>query len=198
MLRVYYRPADDQDLGEMKRGSGSLARNVTVIALPLCLVVFGAIYLLSHSSVLAGSIASLLFLASLTSNFRFFSDIKRRELAKTNPQAVEVLEVEAVRVLECEHLGSHGPAFCFFVGNGKALLLVGQWLLRNRSFPSLNFRLHRWSDTGKPIRIELTGSKIKAEPSTASLRPGYRNKDIEVFDASPDALQADLDRAFGN
>jgi hypothetical protein len=98
--------------------------------------------------------------------------------------------------VDVEPLGSHGPAWVFFAADGKAMLLVGQWLLRHRSFPSTSFRLYQWADTKNPIRIEPTGRRVKPERSTAQLRPNYRLTDIEVFDAAPETLQHDLDRAF--
>ncbi len=106
------------------------------------------------------------------------------------------MEIQASRVLGIEPLGSHDPALVFFAGDGKALLLVGQWLLSYRSFPSTSFRLYQWADTKKPIRIEPTGRRISPEHSTVQLRPSYRFADVEVFEATPETLQNDLDRAF--
>ncbi|HEX5959114.1 MAG TPA: hypothetical protein VFY92_10750 [Hyphomicrobiaceae bacterium] len=85
----------------------------------------------------------------------------------------------------------------FFSDDGKALLLVGQWLLSCRSFPSRSFRLYRWADTRKPIRIKSTGRRIRPEDSAACLRASHRLSDVEVFEATPETLQHDLDNAFG-
>ena len=54
-----------------------------------------------------------------------------------------------------------------------------------------------YADTLKPIRIEPTGERIKPEESTARLRAEYKTGEIEIFDASPETLQEDMDRAFG-
>ena len=62
-------------------------------------------------------------------------------------------------------MGSHGPAFCFFTDEGEAMLLIGQWLLEQPSFPTMTFRLHRWSDAKTPIRIESMGIEIDLEQS---------------------------------
>jgi hypothetical protein len=99
--------------------------------------------------------------------------------------------------LDIEPLGSHGPAWVFFGDGSKALLLVGQWLLSFRSFPSRSFLLYRWADTKKPIRIKSTGKRVKPEHSTVSLRAEHHLNDVEVFDATPETLKDDLDRAFG-
>lgn len=142
-------------------------------------------------------ISGLAFVGSVISNVRFFRKVHAREASKVDVAAVEVLDVEASRVLDIDHVGDHGSAYCFFAGDGNAVLLVGQWLLKYRKFPSLSFRLARWSDSGEPIRIEVIGKKVKPEHSAIGLKDNYSHNDIEVFNASPDTLQQDLQNAFG-
>jgi hypothetical protein len=197
MIRIYNRAIDDADLKEMKKGHGSLFRNLLKVTLPIFLVLFVVFYLVFKSLLAAATISGLFLIASMLSNIRFFREVRRRETSKGDEQAVQVMEVEAFRVFDIEHLGSHGPAYCFFVDNGKALLLVGQWMLPYRRFPSLSFSLHRWSDSGEPIRVEVRGGRVKPEHSTVALRQGYRNSDIELFDANPETLQEDLQNSFG-
>ena len=180
----------------MTRGKGSLGRNLLLAAFPVALFVFALVYVVWRSLIAASIVGVLAFAASALSNVRFFRDVRRRQESRADSEAVEVTEVEASRVLDIEPLGSHGPAWVFFVGDGKALLLVGQWLLRYRSFPSTSFRLYQWADTKKPIRIEPTGRRVKPEHSTVVLRASYRLTDVEVFEATPETLQNDLDRAF--
>lgn len=146
---------------------------------------------------LAIVVASMFLLGSIWSNTRFFKAVGEREQSGSNPPTVEVIEVEATRVLDIEHLGSHGPAYCFFVVDGRALLLIGQWLMRFPEFPSLSFRLFRWVADGRPIRIEVTGKTTEPEHSTVGLQSHYSNGDIEVFRAQPSTLQHDLENAFG-
>jgi hypothetical protein len=196
MIRIYHRAANDSDLKAMRKFRGSLWSNLLLVTLPAAAALFVIAWLLSRSLPISGVVAGGFFLASLISNARFFREVNQREQLKSDAHAVEVTEVEASHVLDIEHLGSYGPAYCFFVGEGKALLLVGQWLLDCRSFPSSSFRLHRWSDTGKPIRIEPTGKRIKPQESTARLRAGYKAGDVEIFDAAPETVQVDMDRAF--
>jgi len=98
--------------------------------------------------------------------------------------------------VDIEALGDNSPALCFFVGDGKALLLVGQWLLNYDSFPTESFRVHRWSDSKECIRIEATGPQIEAEHSNVRLRPSHRFGELELIDANPETLQEDLDRAL--
>lgn len=194
MIRIYERAANDFDLTALTRGRGSLIRNLLNVSLPVATVLFGVVYLKWRSVRIAGGIAAGLFIASLVSNVRFFrtSGNRRRQMEG----AVETMEVSATRILEIEFVGDQGPALCFFVEEGKALLLVGQWLLECPSFPCATFRLHRWANSKKPIRIEPLGSSVQAEPSTARLKPEHRFKPIELLQAAPETLQQDLDRAF--
>ena len=178
------------------RGKGSLGRNLLLISLPVALFLFVLVYVISRFLVLGLIIGLVAFVASAWSNVRFFSAVRRRKAGSSTGQAVAVTEVQASQVLDIEPLGSHGPALVFFADEGKALLLVGQWLLNVRSFPSTTFRLYQWADTKEPIRNETTGRRVKPKPSTIQLRATYRLSDVEVFDATPQSLQSDLDRAF--
>jgi hypothetical protein len=196
VIRTYRRPAEPRDLRALTRGKGSLVRNVLFVTLPLTALASGVTYAITRSWAAAAAVAAALFAASAVSNVRFFRDVARRQGQAADARAVEVMEVEAGRVLDIEPLGSHGPALVFFVGDGQAVLLIGQWLLEQRAFPAAAFRLHRWADTGKPIRIESTGPRVTPEHSNATL-PSDRISDVELLQASPETLQADLDRAFG-
>jgi hypothetical protein len=180
----------------MMRGKGSLSRNLLLVSLPAALVVLAVVYAVWRSPPVALAVGAGVFATSVWSNGRFFGEIRRRKESRGDREAVQVTEVDASRVLDIETSGSHGPALVFFADNGKALLLAGQWLLGHRSFPSCSFRLYQWADTKKPIRIEPTGKRVNPEHSTAQLRPSYRLADVEVFEATPETLQHDLDRVF--
>jgi hypothetical protein len=197
MIRSYRRAADEADLKAMTQGRGSLVRNVLMVSLPIGFVLFLGMYWLTRSYVVALVVAGAVALGSIWSNVRFFRTVGKRGRPGSEQSTVEIMEVEATRVLDIEHLGSHGPAYCFFTADGTALLLVGQWLMESPRFPSLSFRLFRWADDGKPIRIEATGETVDPEQSTVALQGDYKNGDIEVFRAQPQTLQQDLENAFG-
>jgi hypothetical protein len=197
MIRTYRRPANAEDVKAMTEGRGSLVRNILTVTLPIGAILLVGMYWVTRSYWLAIVVASMFLLGSIWSNTRFFKTVGEREQSGSNPPTVEVIEVEATRVLDIEHLGSHGPAYCFFVVDGRALLLIGQWLMRFPGFPSLSFRLFRWVADGRPIRIEATGKTIEPEHSTVGLQSHYSNGDIEVFRAQPSTLQHDLENAFG-
>ena len=195
MIRTFQTTADPRDFRAMVRGKGTLRSNLLFVLLPVALAVFGLVYAIWRSPIAASAAAVALFAAGAWSNVCFFSKVNRRRSSAETTTAVDVIEVQASRVLEIEHLGSHGPAWIFFA-DGAALLLVGQWLLEQKRFPSASFRLHRWSDTKEVIRIEPAGKRLRPEHSNACLRPSYRFTDVEVIQAAPDTLQGDLDRAF--
>jgi hypothetical protein len=196
MLKIHSRAADDQDLKAFAHGQVSVGRNIMLTLIPVCALVFGAVYLIWRSVWAASVTCIVLFTASSYSNISFFRDLNRRQTQKRDANAIEVLEVSASHVVDIEFLGDDGPALCFFVGGGKALLLVGQWLLDYDSFPSESFRLHRWSDTKRPIRIETTGKPIGAEKSNVTLRRTHKYGRAELIDATPSTLQQDLDLAL--
>jgi len=184
LIRTFHTSADDRDLKAMTRGKGSLGRNLFLVSFPVALFLFALVYVVSRRSLIAASVvAALAFVASAWSNISFFSDVRRRKKSRANGHAVQVTEIHASRVMDIEPLGSHSPAWIFFAADGKALLLVGQWLRRYRSFPSTSFRLYQWEDTKQPIRIEPTGQRVKPEHSIVQLRSSYRLTDIEIFQA---------------
>jgi len=196
LLTASHRAANDLDLKRLTRAHGTLGRNIATVSLPAAAVVFGIAYVLWRSMLVAAVIATSLLVASLISNIRFFRKVKQRELLKADDKAVTVFDVSSDQVLDIEPLGDNAPAFCFFVGEEKALLLVGQWLLDYDSFPTKSFQIHCWANTKEPIRIEMNGQHVEPEQSRIKLRSNYQFGKIELFDATPETLQSDLDRAL--
>jgi len=193
MLTIYRRAANDLDLKAVKLQRGSLGRNLVTVLVPTAAVAFVVAYAISRSLWTASVIAAVLCFASLFSNLRFFRNVRRREALKNDVNSVEVFEVFTSSVVDVEPLGDDAPAYCFFLDDGTALLLVGQWLLDYDSFPAESFRLHRWADTKKPIRIDVTGQPLTAAHSTARLKSIHRFGKIEVLVAKRETLQDDLD-----
>jgi hypothetical protein len=195
VIRTFRRPANSADLAALRPAGTSLGRNVLQGSLPVAGFAFLVALLVSRSALIAGAIGGGLFALSLASNARFFGGVKRRAAQRADADAVEIIDVEAVRVLDLEPLGSHGPALVVFSDDGQAVMVIGQWLLEQPSFPSLAFRLARWADTGKPIRVESTGPAVTPEHSTIRVPNGAG--DVEIFQATPDTLAEDLERRFG-
>src|SRR5215831_6406713 len=179
MLTINCRAANDLDLKAMTQGHGALGRNLATISIPAGIGVGGIAYALSRSCSIAVAAGVGLFAISLYSNLTFFRKVRRCEFLKTDSKAVEVLEVSADRVLDVEPVGDNAPALCFFVGERKAMLLVGQWLLKYDSFPSKKFCLYLWSENKVPIRIDAIGPTVEAEHSDVQFRPAYRMRQFE-------------------
>jgi len=166
-------------------------------SLPVSAVCFGLAYLIFRSLAIAGVVGVVLLVTSLVSNVRFFQGVRRRAGQRDDANAVDVIDVEASEVTDVHPVGDDAPAYVFFAGEGKAVLLVGQWLLEHDEFPSLSFRVTRWADSGKPITVEPRSAEVATEPSTVQMPSGDVPR-IAVFDATPATLQQDLDRAFGS
>jgi hypothetical protein len=198
MLAISHRAANDLDLRAVTQGRGTLQRNVATLSAPAGIVVGGIAYAFSRSWWIAVAAGVGLFGLSLCSNLMFFRRVRHCESLRADSTAVEVLEVSANRVLDVEVVGDNEPAFCFFVEERKALLVVGQWLHEYDFFPSKRFCLHLWSETKIPIRIDAIGPTAIPERSGVQLRTTYRTRKFELIDASPDTLQADLDSTFGS
>jgi hypothetical protein len=196
MIRISRVAADAGDLRAIVPAGTSIARNVFLGVVPVSALVFAVAYLVSRTVWVAAAGAAAMAIASSISNVRFFRGVARRR-QQSDVQSVETIDVEAFHVVDIEPLGSHGPALVFFAEDGKALLLIGQWLLDQPSFPSRSFQVRRWADTGKPIRIEVRGPEIDPESSAVQLPPSSRIGDIGLFDATPGTLERDLQRAFG-
>jgi hypothetical protein len=198
MIRTSVVDADERDLQAMVPPGSSPARNIALTTVPLSVVAFLVIYAVSRSAWIAGALAAVLMVGSIVSNVRFFRKVAGRRIEQQSGKpAVEVIDIEAFRVFDIEPLGSHGPAFVFFAEDKKALLLIGQWLLEQPSFPSKAFRLRRWADTGQPIRIESRSPEIEPEPSPIRVPDASRARDVYIIDAAPETLEQDLRRAFG-
>ena len=87
-------------------------------------LLFLGIYWLTRSYVAALVVAAAVALGSIWSNVRFRT-VGEQGRPGSEKSTVEVMEVEATRVVGIEHLGRHDPAYCFFTSDGTALLRNG-------------------------------------------------------------------------
>jgi hypothetical protein len=196
LIRITRRAASQADLDATQAGTRSLLMNVLSGTLPLTGAIFAVVYIITRSLVIATGFAAPVLFGSLVSNLRFRRSVHEAAESMRNPNAVEVLDVQAERVLDIEPVGDHAPAYCFFVDDTQAVLVVGQWLLEVPGFPSLSFRLHRWADSGEPIRIDAIGPAVEPEHSNVILKPAFKYRDVELFHARAASLAQDLEAAF--
>lgn len=194
MICLSHQPFSEKDLAAETRGRGALWSNLLVVTLPVSGVILAVVYGISRSWWIAAVPAGLFLGYSLFSNLLYNARVGRLRALIGKPDSVEAIEVEAAVAEDVEHLGSNGPAYCFFSDDGQALLLVGQWLREARRFPSLRFRLLRMAATGEPIRIESSGEQITPPQRSTVLRASYNVEPITLLRAAPDNLQEALDR----
>jgi uncharacterized membrane protein len=194
LIRVTHQPFSEKDLAAETRGRGSLWSNLLAVMLPVSGVILAVVYAIARSWWIAAIPAVLFFGFSLFSNLLFHARVGRLRALIGKAESVESIEVDAAAAEDVEHLGSNGPAYCFFSNDGQALLLVGQWLLEAKRFPSLKFRVLRMAATGEPIRIESSGEEITPKQFVTVLRASYKVEPIALLRATAENLQQVLDR----
>ena len=196
MIRSTFQSFSERDLQAETAGRGTPGKNLLVITVPVCAAIFAGLFLLTRSWWIAGIPALLFCGLSGVSNLLFAARMHRLRMLIGRENSVEAIEVEAVSAEDVEHLGSNGPAYCFFSEDGQALLLVGQWMLEAKQFPSLKFRLLRMADTGEPIRIESQAEEFIPPTYSTRLRTTYNISPVTRLQATPQNLQATLDSAL--
>jgi hypothetical protein len=93
----------------------------------------------------------------------------RRRHRELDAGRVEMLRVEAARLVEQEGDEGEGPIYFFGVGPDAILYLEGPWLYDHVTFPSSSFTLHRLPSSGEVLRLDVTGERLLPE---ATLPPG--------------------------
>jgi len=140
---------------------------------------------------------------------------------ETEPDRIEVLQVEAKRVFDIDVPAALAPALCFELSDGQYMLLCGPWLMEHRlyrapessqrgnstrfnglddpyGFPATRFSLHRWKGDAQPFWIEVQGWYLLPEMGAAQLRSGIRVRPVEIFAAASKDLQTSIDKALSN
>jgi hypothetical protein len=216
MVSTSHRKADGKDVAS----PDGVARTLTSRLRFSFLVmggVFALLYLVTRSLVAAGVVSGVLLLLSVRSILLHHRHLQRLERRLAEPDAVEVIEVRAARVLEVET--PTGPALFFELSDGQILLMQGQWLLAHGlyraprptgdgvderfnslddpyGFPSDHFALHRWRGDGRPFWIEVRGRYLAPERSPLELPGDADIQDVERFPGTLATLQQDLTAAL--
>lgn len=194
MISRTVRAADPKDLKALKSGRGSFWRNILVVTLPIAILLGLALFAFARSYWVSISLPLVLLGASIHSNVGFFRMVRRIESSPES--AVECIEVEAAHIIDLEPQGSNGPVIALLTESGECLLLVGQWLLEQKKFPSRKMRIYRWSSDGEPIRTESLGPKVRPVQSNAGLKKTHRVGTVHIFPAKLETLEHDLDVAL--
>lgn len=137
--------------------------------------------------------------------------------AKTDCQngMVEVVEVQDANCIVQSEYNDEGPILFFDIGDGKVLLLWGQWLFdpgtygakkhgvaseaaahingldEPYAFPSKSFTLHRTPGLGRVLKIDVTGDRLEPLRSLpCGAVPVLGQRESELIDRTLDDLQA--------
>lgn len=144
---------------------------------------------------------------------------RQRRLASRDDdcQIVQEIHVTDPRVVEIGLINDNAPILAFDTGGGTILLLQGQWLLecetygaelsRNdegdeffnglpppHSFPSTDFTITRFPNSGEVLRIRVAGDYSAPDAIVEALRPEYQFQPSEIFSGSLDDIVGVLAR----
>jgi hypothetical protein len=169
----------------------------------------------TSAQIIGWLLGALLGIAVIVSYAGF--DRRRRVHARKDAEAckIQLLTVTNARVVEVVEIGDRDPALAFDLGDGKILLLQGQWLRDVETygapppesgkedeygeeyvnglpppfaFPSAAFTVTRLEHSGDVFGIEVQGEYLKPEPAVDALTAEYEFGDSELVDGRIDAL----------
>jgi hypothetical protein len=146
----------------------------------------------------------ILFVLALISFVPFERRLHYRAAEDAAAQHVEELQVLRARVVEIALINDNEPILVFDIGEGRLLLLRGQWLRDEttygaeplvgdpyeeyinglpapNSFPSTDFTVVRLPHSGRVLQIRVSGAYLKPPDAIAALKPEYEFNDSEVF-----------------
>lgn len=130
---------------------------------------------------------------------------RRRAAKDWESQIVEELSVSQPRVVEIGLINDNEPILAFEIGEGKLLVLQGQWLRDEttygakapeedapfdqylnglpppHSFPSTEFTVVRLSHSGRVLGIRVRGEYLRPSETVEALKRGYDFRDSEIL-----------------
>lgn len=145
-------------------------------------------------SLVIGFVVGVVVAWSLFQFLRSGNQLEKRDLASG---IVEVISVSQPVVIQQEEHNDEGPIYYFDIGDGKILVVCGQWIYEEQTygtcigdrterngaeddwppFPSENFTIHRAPSSGKVLRIDVRGTKL--EPAQV-----IKAKSVRITDGS--------------
>ena len=144
---------------------------------------------------------------------------KQNKLARLDIEAqlVQDIHVKDPIITEVAMLGNNGPILAMDIGDEKILFLQGQWLYdceiydaeipndevgdqffngfpNPHSFPSSEFRISRFPNTGEVLKILVSGDYLIPGDPVDALKPDHLFQPSELFNGSLDNLGVVMDR----
>ncbi len=162
-------------------------------------------------------LSAVLFVSVLTLFLPY--ERRRRRSAARDDQAKIVQEIHVVepRVVEIGLINDNEPILAFDIGDNKILYLQGQWLRdygtygvdgpegdpfdeflnglpEPNSFPSSEFTITRFPNSGDVLSIRVAGKYAAPQAAVEALEPEYEFGDSELLDGSLEDIAGVLAR----
>lgn|ERR1700722_641043 len=163
------------------------------------------------------SVAAIFFVIVMLMFARFERRRRQHAFKDNKAQIVQEIHVTDPRVIEIALISDNEPILALDVGNNAILFLQGQWLRDPTtyateqaeddpseefinglpapfSFPSSEFTLSRFPNSGEIIGIRVAGVYVAPTAAVEALKPEYEFGDSELFEGSLDDIAGVLNR----
>jgi hypothetical protein len=152
-------------------------------------------------------VAALLFVVAIVSFLPYDRRRRQRAVQDREAQIVQDIHVVAPHVIEIGLISDNEPILAFDIGDNKILYLQGQWLRdygtygtegpegdpheefvnglpAPYSFPSSEFTISRFPNSGEVLGIRVAGHYVAPQSVVEALKPEYEFGDSELLDGS--------------
>ncbi len=166
---------------------------------------------------IGGAIAAIIFVSLLVSFIPHERRRRQRASQDHSAQIVQDIHVTEPRVIEIALINDSEPILAFEIGDKKILYLQGQWLRDDatygadllegdaceefinglpepHSFPSTEFTVSRFPNSGEVVGILVAGRYLAPEAEVEALKSEYEFGDSELFEGSLDDIAGVLAR----
>ncbi|MCA9024588.1 MAG: hypothetical protein KDA86_05210 [Planctomycetaceae bacterium] len=161
------------------------------------------------------SAAVILFVIALITFIPYELRRRKRVIEDREAGLIQEIRVSDARVVEIGLISDNEPILAFDIGHDKILFLQGQWLRycttygakalegdpheefingfpEPYSFPSDEFIVTRYPNSGEVVGIRVAGSYLPPEAEIEVLKPQYEFGDSEILDGSLDDIASIL------
>ena len=163
------------------------------------------------------SAAASLFVYALVTFIPYERRQRQRASQDHETQIVQDVHVTEPRVIEIGLINDNEPILAFEIGENRILYLQGQWLRDDAtygaeplegdpyeeflnglpapySFPSIEFTVTRFPNSGDVVGIRVAGGYLAPEIEVEALKSEYEFGDAELLDGSIDDIAGVLAR----
>ena len=171
----------------------------------------------TYGQLLGWLLAVIIFVAVLVTFIPYERRQRQRASQDHEAQIIQDIHVTEPRIIEIGLINDNEPILAFEIGENKILYLQGQWLRdcatygaeplegdphdefvnglpEPHSFPSTEFTVSRFPNTGEVVGIRVAGSYLAPATEVEALKPEYEFGDSELLDGSLDDIAGVLAR----